>query len=74
MTTEENFDGFCMAGPENAQRAIEEAHQAVVEDLQISLEDAADDAEREEILAAIADAVAEKDRVLKKLLAPKNLS
>lgn len=70
----EDFSGFCNAGPENAQRAIEEAHQAVVEDLQIALEAATDDAERAEIEAAIADAVAEKERVLKQVFAPKNCS
>lgn len=73
-TMKEDFSGFCNAGPENAQRAIEEAHQAVVEDLQIALEAASDDAERAEIEAAIADAVAEKERVLKQIFAPKNCS
>ncbi|MFI4875028.1 MAG: hypothetical protein ACIALR_06815 [Blastopirellula sp. JB062] len=63
----ENFDGFCYAGPENAQRAIEEAHLAVVEELQIRLEEATDQAEREEIEAAIADAIDEKKRVLRQL-------
>ncbi|MCC9607064.1 hypothetical protein LOC68_14715 [Blastopirellula sp. JC732] len=68
----EDFSGFCNAGPENAQRAIEEAHQAVLEELQIALEEATDDAERADIEQAIADAVAEKERVLKQLLGPKN--
>ncbi|TWT32727.1 hypothetical protein [Blastopirellula retiformator] len=66
----EDFRGFCNAGPDVARQAIEEAHQAVVEDLQAALEEASDDAQRDDIEQAIADAVAEKDRVLKQLLSP----